>query len=48
MVIKDKKNKKSSLLYNVKTLEVKTEWNLNEGKFGLKPSFKKGAFYQTL
>ena len=33
--------KKSSLLYNVKTSEEKTERNLNEGKFGLKPSFKK-------
>ena len=33
--------KKSSLLCNVKTSEEKTERNLNEGKFGLKPSFKK-------
>ena len=33
--------KKRSLLYNVKTSEEKTERNLNEGKFGLKPSFKK-------
>ena len=35
------KNKKSSLLYNIKTSEYKAERNLNEGKFGLKPSFKK-------
>ena len=35
------KNKKSSLLYNIKTSEDKAERNLNEGKFGLKPSFKK-------
>ena len=35
------KIKKSSLLYNVKTSEDKTEKNLNDGKFGLKPSFKK-------
>ena len=32
--------------------EDKTERNLNEGKFGIKPSFKKkeskGAFHQTL
>ena len=48
---KKEKVKKSSLLYNVKTSEDKTERNLNEGKFGLKPSFKKektGAFHQTL
>ena len=38
---KKDKNKKGSLLYNVKTSEEKTERNLNEGKFGLKPSFKK-------
>ena len=52
---KKEKIKKSSLLYNIKTSEDKTERNLNEGKFGLKPSFKKekkrenkGAFHQTL
>ena len=41
MAIKKEKNNKSSLLYNVKTSEDKTERNLNERKFGLKPSFKK-------
>ena len=41
MVIKKIKNKKSSLLYNNKTSENKTETNLLEGKFELKPSFKK-------
>ena len=35
------KNKKSSLLYNVKTSEDKTEKNLNDGKFRLKTPFKK-------
>ena len=34
--------KKTSLLYHVKTSEDKKERNLNEGKFELKPSFKKG------
>ena len=52
MAIKKEKNKKSSLLYNIKTSEDKTERNLNEGKFLLKPSFKKEktkvAFPQTL
>ena len=38
---KKEKNKKNSLLFNVKTSEEKTERNLNEGKFELKPSFKK-------
>ena len=41
MAIKKKKFKKSSLLYNIKTSEDKTERNLNKGKSGLKPSFKK-------
>ena len=56
MAIKKKKFKKSSLLYNIKTSEDKTERNLNKGKSGLKPSFKKekkkreneGASHQTL
>ena len=38
---KKEKLKKSSLLYNVTTSEDKTKRNLNEGKFGLKSSFKK-------
>ena len=38
---KKEKVKKSSLLYYVKTSEDETERNLNEGKFGLKPSSKK-------
>ena len=38
---KKKKIKTSTFLYNMKTSEYKTERNLNEGKFGLKPSFKK-------
>ena len=38
---KKEKIKKSSLLYNVKTSEDKKERNLNEGKVGLKPSFKR-------
>ena len=38
---KKEKLKKSSLLHNAKTSEEETERNLNEGKFGLKPSFKK-------
>ena len=33
--------KKSSLLYNIKNSEEKTERNLNEGTSGLKASFKK-------
>ena len=41
MAIKKKKFTKNSLLYNVKTSEYKTERNLNKGKFGLKPCFKK-------
>ena len=41
MAIKKEKFKKSSLLYNVKTSEDKAERNLSEGKFMLKPSFKK-------
>ena len=41
MAIKKKKFKKSSLLYNIKTSEDKTERKLNKGKSGLKPSFKK-------
>ena len=41
MAIKKEKFKKSSLLYNVKTCEDKAERNLSEGKFMLKPSFKK-------
>ena len=40
MTIKDKKNKTGSLLY-ITTSEDKTERNLNEGKFLLKPSLKK-------
>ena len=36
-----RKNEKSSLLYNIKTSEGKTERNLNERRFGLNPSFKK-------
>ena len=38
---KKKKIRKSTCLDNVKTSEYKTDRNLNEGKFGLKPSFKK-------
>ena len=38
---KKEKIKKSSLLYNIKNSEDKTERNLNEGKSGLKASFKK-------
>ena len=38
---KKEKNNKSSLLYNVKTSEDKTERNLSEREFGLTPSFKK-------
>ena len=38
---KKEKIKKSSLSYNIKTSEDKTKINLNEGKFGLKPFFKK-------
>ena len=38
---KKEKIKKSSFLYNIKTSEDKTERNLNEGKLGIKPSFKK-------
>ena len=41
MAIKKEKFKKSSLLYNVKTSEDKRERKLSEGKFMLKPSFKK-------
>ena len=41
MAIKKEKFKKSSLLYNVKTSEDKTERNLSEREFGLTPSFKK-------
>ena len=37
---KKEKNKKS-FLYNIKTSEEKIERNLNKGKFGVKPSFKK-------
>ena len=40
MVIKKKKLRKA-LLYNIKTYEDKTERNLNEGKFWLKPFLKK-------
>ena len=39
MVIKNK-NLRKALSYNVKTSEYKTERNLNEEKFGLKPCFK--------
>ena len=49
---KKEKIKKNSFLYNIKMSEDKTERNLNKGKFGIKPSFKKkeskGAFHQTL
>ena len=38
---KRQKNKTGSLLYNITTSEDKTERNLIEGKFLLKPSFKK-------
>ena len=38
---KKEKIEKSSFLYNVKTSEDKTKRNLNEGKFGIMPSFKK-------
>ena len=38
---KKEKIKKSSLLYNNKTFENKTERNLHKGKFGVKPSFRK-------
>ena len=38
---KKQKLKKSSLLHNVTKSEDKTKRNLNEGKFGLKSSFKK-------
>ena len=38
---KQEKIKKRYFLYNIKTTEDKTKRNLNEGKFGLKPSFKK-------
>ena len=37
---KEEKIKKSSFLYNIKTSKDKTKRNLNEGKFGIKPSFK--------
>ena len=37
---KRQKNKTGSLLYNITTSEDKTERNLIEGKFLLKPSFK--------
>ena len=40
MVIK-KKILRKAFLYNIKTSEDKKERNLNEGKFGIKPSFKK-------
>ena len=33
--------KKRKNIYNVKTSQDKTERNLNKGKFGLNPSFKK-------
>ena len=50
--MKKEKNKKNSLLYNIKTPEDKTERNLNEGKFGLKLFFQErennGAFNQAL
>ena len=39
MAIKKKKLRKA--LYNIKTSEDKTERQLNEGKFEIKPSFKK-------
>ena len=49
---KKEKNKKSSLLYNIKTSEDKTERNLNEGTVWVKALFQerqdKGAFHQTL
>ena len=38
---KKEKIKKSSLLYNIKNSEEKTERNLNKGKSGVKASFKK-------
>ena len=38
---KKEKIKNSSFLYNIKMSEDKAERNLNEGKFGIKPSFKK-------
>ena len=40
MAIKKKKIRQA-VLYNIKTSEDKTERILNEGKFVLKPSFKK-------
>ena len=36
-----KKKIRQAVLYNIKTSEDKTERILNEGKFALKPSFKK-------
>ena len=39
---KKEKNKKSSSSYDIKSSKDKTERNLNEGKFLLKPTFKKG------
>ena len=36
-----KKKIRRAVLYNIKTSEDKTERILNEGKFVLKPSFKK-------
>ena len=38
---KKEKIKKRLLSYNTETSEDKTERNLNEGRFGIKPSFKK-------
>ena len=38
--IKKQETRKALFLYNIKTSEDKTERNLNEGKFGLKPFFK--------
>ena len=36
-----RKKLRKALFYNIKTSEYKTERNVNEVKFGLKPSFKK-------
>ena len=36
---KKEKIKKRFSSYNIKTSEDKTERNINEGKFGIKPSF---------
>ena len=39
--LKKEKIKKRYFLYNIKTSEKNPERNQNEGKFGMKPSFKK-------